>query len=308
MNIAFIHPHKSFLPGIGAYCQYFSARGIKTEVCFPEHRNQISADVEWYFMGSQIRRNKKALTIHEYASASTPPFEKAKDRLKKMINCKPDYRIFDSEYAQKQFGFLDQIPSGIRQSGVYASAWRGQDKPSATYDFIYVGSLEKERRLEKLFSAFSIGDLKNRTLLILSKNYKSLQVKFQDSTNIRFRGPVDPSEVYSAVRQAKYALNFVPNIRPFSEQPSSKLLDYAACEIPVVTTDYPWVRRFQAEFGGRYFFLNPDLSNFRWEPIAAFAYEFPRLDQWTWECQIRNSGILAFLKDHGYPVADLPDQ
>ena len=43
----------------------------------------MPADVEWYFMGTQVRRRKNAVVIHEYASASVPPFAAFKSVVKK---------------------------------------------------------------------------------------------------------------------------------------------------------------------------------------------------------------------------------
>jgi glycosyltransferase involved in cell wall biosynthesis len=300
MTIAFIHAHKSFLPGLGAYLRFFAARGIKTEVCFPHQAKLIQADLEWHFMGSQIRKNPQALTIHEYGSASTPPLRRVKDRLKKLINCRPDFRIFDSAYAQQQFGFSDQVPSAIRQSGLFAdalsTAFEAMEKK---YDFIYVGTVAPERRMSALFTLFRSGRLRNQSLLILSQNYAYWQAKCRDSANIHFQGPVPWDQVYSYVRKARYAINFVPDIPPFSHQPSSKFLDYVACRVPVITTDYAWVREFQGSYGGRFYYLTPDLRNWDWESVLRYDFAFPDLKEWTWENQITRSGILEFLRSKG---------
>jgi glycosyltransferase involved in cell wall biosynthesis len=297
MTIAFVHPYKSFLPGLSAYQLYFTARGIKTAVYMSADTGLINADVEWHFMGRHTKRKKGVLTIHEYASVSIPPLGPVKDRIKKIINCKPDYRIFGNPYAQEQFGFKDGIPSGIRQTGVYQQDVGNKNRdPEKQYDFIYVGSVSRERKLEKLFFLFTKGPLRERTILVLSKDYDQLQDAYRESPNIRFLGPVKMTDVYGYIRRARYAINFSPDLPVYSRQPASKLLDYAACQVPILSSDNPWVRGFETEFGGSFFYLSPDLSNANWELISRFPYRFPDLSTWTWEKQIAHSGVLELLE------------
>src|SRR5690349_799671 len=118
MTIAFIHPHKAFMPEIIAYVDFFSAMGVTTRVIKPQEVEAIQCDVEWHFMGRHTRRNKNRIIIHEYASASVPPFSKVKDRIKQLINTRPDYRIFNNEYVLKQFSSNDKVPYGIRNYGI----------------------------------------------------------------------------------------------------------------------------------------------------------------------------------------------
>jgi hypothetical protein len=65
------------------------------------------------------------------------------------------------------------------------------------------------------------------------------------------------------------------------------------------------VEEFEKNEGGRYFYLNNDLRNFNWENISAFSYEFPDLKEWTWDKQIRQSGVLEFLQSI-FPDLEFP--
>ena len=56
------------------------------------------------------------------------------------------------------------------------------------------------------------------------------------------------------------------------------------------------MEQFEKNVGGRYFYLDNDLQNFTWETISAFNYDFPDLSEWTWDKQIRQSGVLEFLQ------------
>ena len=297
MTIAFVHPHKAFLPEVPAYIDFFSARGIKTLVVHTNDINKINADVEWHFMGMQTSRKKNIITIHEYASASLPPFSKIKDRVKKTINAIPDYRIFNNEYVQKQFQFGDNIPSGIRDYGININEDFSKINQEKKYDFVYVGTIDKTRKINILFDHFTKGEFQKKSLLVVSKDYETLADELKSFTNIHFKGPVALHDINTFILQATFAINYIPDIIPYNNQTSAKLIDYLNCKMPVITTDYNWVKKFQKKEGGNFFYINDDFKNFTWENISSFHYSFPDLKNWSWENQIKKSGVLSFLEN-----------
>ena len=296
MTISFIHPHKAFMPEIIAYVDFFSAHNIKTQIVSSPGDQQLPADVEWHFMGRHTSRNKKVITIHEYASASVPPLSQLKDTIKKLINTKPDYRIFNNEYVLKQFQPNDGIPYGIRNYGIPSGAAHILPSIQKQYDFVYIGTVDKGRQLELLFNCFAHGALKERSLLVLSRAYNDVSTAYATASNITFKGPIPYNEIYAHIQQARFGINYMPDIVPYNQQTSAKFLDYTACKMPVITTDYAWVRSFQQQYGGNYFYLQPGIKNFTWENVSSFHYEQPDLSNWTWEKQIQQSGVLSFLE------------
>ncbi|MFL5748363.1 MAG: hypothetical protein ACJ751_27060, partial [Niastella sp.] len=218
-----------------------------------------------------------------------------KDRLKKLINATPDYRIFNSEYVRQQINPTDDIPSGIRNYGIpdQVALLPAAEKK---YDFAYVGTVDKSRKIEVLLDRFTSGALKDRTLLMLTRDYDTLASTYAHATNITFKGPVPNHEVYAQMQQARFGINYMPDIIPYNQQTSAKFLDYAACGMPVVTNDYAWVRNFQKQFGGNYFYLHANLENFTWENVNNCHYSLPDLTTWTREKQIKRSGVLDFLE------------
>jgi glycosyltransferase involved in cell wall biosynthesis len=296
MTIAFIHPQKSFLPELGQYIHFFSSFGISTKILHSADYDMCTAEVEWHFLGSHQQKDKKnRIIIHEYASASTGPFPKTKDFIKHWLNAKPDYRIFLNEYVKQRFDFKDNIPYGFRDMGI-PSSFLDLKSPDKKYDFIYTGSVTPDRRIEKLIQCFTRKDLTNRSLLILSKDYDDLEKKFKPYSNIHFAGPVAHESVGEYILQSRFAINHIPDKEPFNHQTSVKLLEYLALHTPVISSEYEWVKRFQQQVGANIFFIDNDFSNFSWEKITNFNFSFPDLSQWTWEKQIRKSGILEFLK------------
>ena len=294
MTIAFIHPHKAFLPEIDAYIDFFSKYQINCVSARPEDIGKIDAQVHWHFMGmDRSEKQKGILKIHEYASASLPPFRKQKDFLKKHFCTKPDFRLFLNEYVQEQLGFHDKIPFGFRDMGIDPVEQRVQEP---VYDFIYCGSVSKDMHFDKLLSFFIQSAFKKKTLLVLTKEYESFAEKYKACPNIIFKGPVPQKEVAGHIRSARFAINYKPDLEPHSHQTSTKLLEYAACKVPIITSDFYWMREFEKKFGGSYFYLQKDFSNFSWEEISNHTYSFPDLQNWSWERQIRNSGVLDLLK------------
>lgn len=301
MTIAFVHPHKSFLPEVEAYTIFFSNYGIKTMIVRPDEINKIKVDVEWHFMGTDTTKSKKdVIKIHEYTSASIQPLMKAKNLSKRLINTKPHYRLFLNEYVKEQFGFSDNIPFGFRDMGVADSFINNENKIiNKQYDFIYTGSINKERGIEKLLNCFTQESLKSFSILILSRNYELLMEKYSAYKNIYFAGPVAHDEVKKYILSSRFAINFIPDKEPFNQQTSTKFLEYAALKIPVITTTYKWIKDFQKKEGGHFFYLDNDLKNLTWQNISSFNYSFPYLKNWSWENQIKESGILDFLHLNG---------
>ncbi|HYF29895.1 MAG TPA: hypothetical protein VD993_02140 [Chitinophagaceae bacterium] len=297
MRIAFIHHQQAFLPEIPAYQQYFSSKGITCEVIKPQELALLKPDVAWHFMGTDNQKKlPKQVVIHEYTSASVPPLAELKNLYKRWVNARPDYRLFLNQHVEQVFSFKDDVPYGFRDMGVPAAWLDNIPSPAKVYDFIYVGEW-KHRGIHELLNVFTEGNLKNRMLLVVTRDYDDLLHQYRGYVNISFKGPLEHAHIRELICQSKFAINFMPDKNPFNQQTSTKLLEYAACRIPIITSDYEWVRSFQQQYGGRYFFLSDDLSGFAWENLQGFDFAFPDLSSWTWDQQIRRSGVNAFLEN-----------
>lgn len=283
MRIAFVHNSKAFLPEAEAYTRYFSGLGYECGVISPAELRRIRPDVEWHFMGTDTGLKKNAaFVIHEYSSASMPPFADLKNKVKKFFNVKPDYRLFLNEYVKESFQFNDKVPYGYRDMGINKE-WLNDVPAKKEYDFIYVGELRQG--LEDL-----LDKLKGQKVLVVSNNYQKFQ---QENNGVAFVGPVPHAEVHNLIRKARFGINYMPDVAPFIWQTSTKVLEYCACKVPVVSSGYPWMWEFEEKYGGKYFFIDHDFSL---EAVQNFNYEFPDLTEWTWEKQIEKSGIVEVLE------------
>ena len=306
MLIAFVHSGRSFMPEVNAYIKYFSSRNISCVVTTPGELKNTARDVEWFFLGLDYSTPQKGIIrIHEYTSLSTPPVAGLKDFIKQKINTRPHYRIFLNAYVQEGMGFTDDVPFGFRDMGIQAE-WLETDIPlrEKKVDFIYTGDVSAQRKIPELLQLFTTASWRERTILVISQRYGELQQQFKRYPNISFTGPLPHQEVRDRLLTARYAVNFIPDMAPFNGQTSTKLLEYAAVKLPVVSTRYQWIKAFRETYGGEYFFLEAGLGNFNWQAISHFNYSFPNLANWTWEKQIERSGIVAFLRTK-FPTAGL---
>lgn len=298
MRIAFIHPGRAILPGLEAYLQFFPRYNIETTVCVAGSESIPEADVEWHFMGTGGKRTGSgALLIHEYASASVPPLAKAKDRLKKMLNATPDFRIYLNEYVKQRLDFTDLVPYGYRDVGVDKTDL--SEHLNKQYDFILPGSLYPYSLSVKLFEKFTRGSLREKLLLVISPHAERFRNRFRKAENIRFLDRLSYADMMQYVKASRFGLNIRPQQAPFQFQTSSKVLDFCAAGIPVITTDSYWVREFLRRHGGRFLILKEDLSNLDPGQLEYFSFEFPELESLSWERQIRGSGILEFFQKQG---------
>ena len=297
MTIAFIHDELSFLPELEAYTAFFSARGFKVRLMNKKEwqRDQNGIDVEWMMMGFDGSKRTRAIRIHDHASSSTPPFRVIKNRLKAALNTKPDYRLFLNDYVKSCFPYEDGVPFGFRDMGIDIGMKVNSDAEKE-YDFIYTGSVNADRKISQVVNRFLLPDLAGRTLLILSRDYEHIEKEYKHYSNIIFKGPFVREELAVYLNRSRFAINYIPDLEPFNQQTSTKFLEYQQFGLPVITTDYPWLRAFEKEYGGQFFKIDHSLKNLQWEQLNSFQFQSGNLNAWSWEKQIEGSGVMKFLQ------------
>ena len=118
------------------------------------------------------------------------------------------------------------------------------------FDFLYAGTLHKRRKLDIILNAINL--IKNKykkfNLIILGdgkelENLKRLVRKFYLSKNVNFIGKVNQERVPDYIRKSDICLAPYPK-DVFNIQLPYKILEYMACQKPVITTDTLATRKY----------------------------------------------------------------
>jgi glycosyltransferase involved in cell wall biosynthesis len=230
--------------------------------------------------------------VHEYISASTPPFPHLKNFLKCRFNHRPDGYVFGSEWAAHALGFPLASHCCIRPAGVAASFFRQEDAVRE-FDMVYVGDMGRSRRLVPVISRILHALPGFRLLLVGEPSVELLRV-FRTVPEVFFTGKVLHDEVPGLLARAEYGLNLIPNRYPFRWQPSLKLMEYCALGLKVISTDIPWARAFEYRRKGRFFFLRPDVPISR-EALRRFPFHTPSVTDLHWDTLLQDSGLAEWL-------------
>jgi hypothetical protein len=122
-----------------------------------------------------------------------------------------------------------------------------------------------------------------RSLLLVGNVPTELQAQLP--ANVTCTGRVDHAQVPNHLRRARFGLNLVPNATPFQQQTSTKVLEYCAVGLRVVSNAYPWVRYFMAQHKANFYLLNddaPSLATSFGEALDAYPYEVPDVRSLAW--------------------------
>jgi glycosyltransferase involved in cell wall biosynthesis len=122
-----------------------------------------------------------------------------------------------------------------------------------------------------------------RSLLLVGDVPAELQAQL--TPNVTCTGRVENAQVPRHLRRARFGLNLVPNATPFQQQTSTKVLEYCAVGLRVVSNAYPWVRYFMAQHKANFYLLNDDASSLATsfgEALDAYPYEVPDVRALAW--------------------------
>jgi glycosyltransferase involved in cell wall biosynthesis len=252
MDVHFVRGGPSYLPELAAYATWLAQRGHHPFIHATHDEVPADAPVVWSMCGrvarDAARRLNRAFHVHEYASASVPPVAWGKDRIKQWTHPRPHHRVFQSEWVRRRTGFDGSVPFSLRDMGVPSSFLEANAGAPAEFDLVYLGETSRLAAFEPAFRALDRAGL---TLLVVGAIDPGVQDLLGGLRNVHCTGRVPQEQVPSQVLRARGGLNFVPGTLPFTEQTSTKALEYLALGLPVVSNDYAWIRRLAAEHPGR---------------------------------------------------------
>jgi hypothetical protein len=131
------------------------------------------------------------------------------------------------------------------------------------------------------------GPLSGMSILLVGTADDALRARYAGRDNIIFRGKVRYEQVPGLMAQARFGLNIMPDIYPFNLQTATKVLEYCAVGLKVVTTSYHWVNKFMKDRDASFFMLDQDLGNMTESTLEGFALR--------WDSVIAGAGLFDFI-------------
>ena len=129
MLIHYVRGGNAYLPELAAYADFLQGLGHQAQI----HQDSASvpgdAAVVWWLCGRvprhAARRFAHAFQVHEYASASVPPWAWLKDRAKRASQPQPQYRLFQNAWVRARLGFAallkDAPPVPVLEQAIAAN-------------------------------------------------------------------------------------------------------------------------------------------------------------------------------------------
>jgi hypothetical protein len=288
MLIHFVRNGPAYLPELEAYQDFIESCGHDAIIHDNASTIWDNAEVIWWMCGrvsrADARRFKNAYHVHEYASASVPPHPWLKDQVKRVTQPRPDFIVYQNSWVKEQLSpWLFDVPFAFRDMGVAESFLQASSQQwhSPQFDLVYLGEMGRLLPFMPLLHAIHGA---GRRLLLIGDIPAHIDELLPPS--VFTTGRVDHSQVPSLLRHARYGLNLVSNVRPYNQQTSTKLLEYCAVGLPVVSNDYDWVRRFAAQHLAHFHLLKDDPST--WpasfgSALDVFPYVIPDMHALRWD-------------------------
>ena len=277
----------AYLPEIDAYINFFNG---KSDYYFYKDLDIKDVDVNsfdiiWSFMGIDTEKHEK-FRVHDYASLSTGKFPLLKNSIKKIVNKEPSLRLFLNDEVKNGFCFNDKISYVLRDMGVDASFFLSNPSNKKEYDYVYVGAISTARRTDVLLRRFK-KDYKNKSLLVIGDITKDWLDEFK-ADNITYTGRLPYSEVAKTASLSVHGINWVPYKYPYYLQTSTKLLEYMALGLKIVTNEYPWVNNFEQAQKSKFYKVN---ENFDLDFASIEKYDFitSSVEHFRWETVLKDS-------------------
>lgn len=251
-SVHFVHTGPAYMPELAAYETFLRQRGHEVVRHSDPATVPLDADVVWWICGRidahHSHRLRSSLQVHEYASASVGRWPALKDRLKRWQHPHPDHRIFLNTWVRGRLGMDDGVPSSLRDMGVPTAFLQASPSLPVDHDLVYLGEMSRLHSFLPALQAISQAGLK---LLLIGQVPADLEGLLRLTPGVTCTGRIAQAEVPAQLLRARAGLNLMPNRLPLAMQTSTKVLEYLAVGLPVLSNDYAWARQVAAEHPGR---------------------------------------------------------
>jgi glycosyltransferase involved in cell wall biosynthesis len=299
-TVHFVHTGAAYLPELAAYATHLNQLGHSSQVHRCADSVPNNADMVWWICGhvspSHTRRLHHSVHVHEYASASVPPAAWLKDRVKQLTHPRPQHRIFQNEWVRHRIGLTDAVPYSLRDMGVPAGFLTAQAQQAPEFDLVYLGAMSRLTAFWPTLQAIHQAGLR---LLLIGDIPPALQARLQGLPNIHCTGRLPQDEVPIQLLRARVGLNLMPEELPLTEQTSTKMLEYLATGLPVISNPYTWAHIMAQQHAGCVQLLNPLCTPQQWQMAVAHApaplADRSHLRALSWSTQLDNLPVWQLL-------------
>ncbi len=251
-SVHFVHTGAAYMPELSAYEAHLHQWGHHCERHSDPATVPLDADVVWWVCGTvsahHSQRLRRSLQVHEYASASVGRLPALKDRLKRWRHPRPDHRVFLNEWVRERMGFDDGVPCSLRDMGVPEAFLEASGPADTDHDLVYLGEMSRLRGFLPTLQAISQAGLR---LLLVGQVPADLEGVVRLTPGVQCTGRIAQADVPAQLLRARAGLNLMPDRLPLAMQTSTKVLEYLAVGLPVLSNDYAWARRTAARYPGR---------------------------------------------------------
>ncbi len=291
VKIGLIKSGKFFAPEIEGYLNFFKPyKDIQIEVYNTFQDADKNSDITIVFLGFiPIWRNHKSLIIAEYPSLSVGRFSVVKNLLKRLLNIRGEYYIFLNEEVRKNLFFSSRVPHSLRGMGFVKDNCEQSSNVKKEFDFVYCGSVGRSGVIEAISKIESLGFL----IAVVGNTEKEGEVLSGISKNIYCFGKASLKRSYEIMASAKYGLNFMPDTFPYNIQDSTKVIEYCALGLGVVTNRYKWVDEFEEKIQAKFLGLEVVDS---YESVSSFNFEQGNIEKYSWDKVISETDLMSFIE------------
>jgi len=302
-KIFFVHINKAHLPEVEAYSSFFSSYGYdKIEILYSDllkiDKKILKDNILWYFMGFYPFKLEASLVIHDYRSLSVGNFAKFKNFIKKLFNHKPDIRIFLNSSVKKEFNFCDNVPSLEIDMGIPESIKKYVNlEIEKEYDFIYVGVINYDRKINKMIEGF-LESYGNKKKILLAGMYEpKIKEEFSHYNNVIFYGRVEQEKVFELIKKSQYSICTIPNKYPYNLQTPTKLLEYLALKSKVIANKNPMIINVLKKTNNleKVYLMNNEYDFPSFQELSFLQETCLNIEEYLWEGILKKSGILECL-------------
>ena len=184
--------------------------------------------------------------------------------------------------------YNDKVPCIIRSQGILKNFFQKRSK-KFTYDFLYTGSIEARKGLDKIFFKYlKLGF----SILVIGNVSEAYKDKFSNFAKIKFLGPKKYINIYRYYKMCNYGLNYIPDEFPYNAQYSTKFLEYSASKMNIVSNKTDFMKEISKKYKIKNVYdedihTAEDLKNAQFQHINLHHYE--------WNLVIKKSGIFKKL-------------